>query len=84
VVGATGFEPATPCAQGKLETAFEVLIFEQFAGVESSWAHFWDHPFGDGMFLTASEGKKAPYSHFGPLRTLQIDEDIPNVELQVA
>jgi len=28
VVGATGFEPATPCAQGKLWRAFEVLILE--------------------------------------------------------
>ncbi len=28
LVGATGFEPATPCAQGKPRIAFEVLILE--------------------------------------------------------
>ena len=59
VVGAAGFEPAAPCAQGKPERAFEVPIFEQFAAVESSWAHFWDHPFGDALFSTASEGEAA-------------------------
>src|SRR5262245_16240139 len=59
MVGAAGFEPATPCAQGTLGRAFEVLISEWFAAVESSWAHFWDHPFGDAMFLTASKGEVA-------------------------
>ena len=28
VVGATGFEPATPCAQGKPRRALEVVILE--------------------------------------------------------
>ena len=54
VVGAAGFEPAAPCAQGKLGRAFEVLISEQFATVESLWAHFWDHPFGDALLQTAN------------------------------
>jgi hypothetical protein len=31
-----------------------VLISEQFATVESLWAHFWDHPFGDALMLTAN------------------------------
>ena len=35
-----------------------MLISEQFAAVESSWAHFWDHPFGDELLLTASEGEE--------------------------
>jgi hypothetical protein len=31
MVGATGFEPAAPCAQGKPERALEVLFSERFA-----------------------------------------------------
>src|SRR5262245_25087193 len=59
MVGAAGFEPATPCAQGKPRRAFEVLILERFAALENSWAHFWAHAFGDALFLTASEGEGA-------------------------
>jgi hypothetical protein len=56
VVGATGFEPATPCAQGKLGVAFEVLFSEQFAASENSWAHFWDHPTGERMKTEVTRG----------------------------
>lgn len=35
-----------------------MLISEQFAASGKSWAHFWDHPFGDELFLTASEGEE--------------------------
>src|SRR4051812_34223185 len=59
VVGATGFEPATPCAQGKLGRPRKVLIFERFAASENSWAHFWDHPFGDASLLVVRSGKNA-------------------------
>jgi hypothetical protein len=40
VVGATGFEPATPCAQGKLGVAFEVLFSEQFTASENCCGRF--------------------------------------------
>ena len=49
VVGAAGFEPATPCAQGKLGVAFEVLLIERFAASKNSWAQFWAHPRGDAL-----------------------------------
>jgi hypothetical protein len=47
VVGATGFEPATPCAQGKLGTPRKALIAEGFAAPKNSWAQIWAHPRGD-------------------------------------
>jgi hypothetical protein len=47
VVSATGFEPATPCAQGKLGRPRKVLISEGFAAFEKSWAQFWAHPGGE-------------------------------------
>ena len=40
LVGAAGFEPATPCAQGMLEQGLEVLISEQFAVSEIWCGHF--------------------------------------------
>ena len=40
MVGATGFEPATPCAQGKLGVAFEVLFSEQFTASENCSGRF--------------------------------------------
>ena len=49
VVGATGFEPATPCAQGKLGRPRKVLIPERFAASENSWAQIWAHPSGDAL-----------------------------------
>jgi len=59
VVGAAGFEPAAPCAQGKPERAIEVLISERFAASENSWAHFWDHPFGDASLMVVNGGEHA-------------------------
>ena len=49
VVGATGFEPATPGAQGKLGRPLKVLILERFAASENSWAQIWAHPRGDAL-----------------------------------
>ena len=43
-IGATGFEPATPCAQGKLVRPLKVLILERFAASENSWAQIWALP----------------------------------------
>ena len=40
LVGATGFEPAIPCAQGKLGVVFEVLISERCATCEMWCGHF--------------------------------------------
>ena len=51
-----------PCAQGRLGIGFEVLISEQFATVENSWAHFWDHLIGDASLLTASDGNESQNS----------------------
>jgi hypothetical protein len=56
VVGATGFEPATPCAQGKLERPCEALLLERFAASKNSWAQFWAQSSGDEAFLAASDG----------------------------
>ena len=42
VVGASGFEPPTPCAQGKLGRSRKVLIPEGFAASGNSWAQIWD------------------------------------------
>ena len=58
VVGAAGFEPAAPCAQGKLERPCEVLLLERFAASKNSWAQFWAHPCGEALLLTARSGKK--------------------------
>ena len=51
MVGATGFEPATPCAQGKLGRPRKVLILERFAASENSWAQIWAHPCGNALLL---------------------------------
>ena len=59
LVGATGFEPATPCAQGKPRRARKVLIPERFAASGNLWAQFWAHPRGAGAFLGATRGKLA-------------------------
>src|SRR5438445_1328491 len=59
LVGATGFEPATPCAQGRLGRRRKVLILERFAASENSWAHFWDHSFGDAPRKVVNGGKNA-------------------------
>jgi len=58
LVGATGFEPATPCAQGKLERPCKVLLLEGFAASKNLWAQFWAHPSGDALLLAASNGKE--------------------------
>jgi hypothetical protein len=57
LVGATGFEPATPCAQGKLERPCEVLLLEGFAASKNSWAQFWAHPSGDVALAWATDGE---------------------------
>ena len=47
VVGATGFEPATPCAQGKPRRDSEVLISKRFAAFARRCDQICDHPSGD-------------------------------------
>jgi hypothetical protein len=65
VVGATGFEPATPCAQGKLGVALKVLILEQFAASEIWCGHFCGRLFGEPWNAEAILGKDAGESTFG-------------------
>src|SRR5712664_4178354 len=43
VVGATGFEPATPCAQGSRRGDSEALKRQQIARFSKSCNHFCDH-----------------------------------------
>ena len=59
MVGATGFEPATPCAQGKLWRPLKVLILERFAASENSWAQVWAHCSGDAWKAAAIVGTDA-------------------------
>jgi hypothetical protein len=59
VVGATGFEPATPCAQGMLGHACEVAIREQFAGAIFLCGHFWGRVRGDVQLLSVTQGEVA-------------------------
>jgi len=58
LVGAAGFEPASPCAQGKLGRPVSVLISEQFAASESWWAQTWDPPCGDAERYGATKGDR--------------------------
>ena len=57
VVGATGFEPATPCAQGKLGRARKVLFLERFAALKKRCDQIWDHPSGATQRLTVTDGE---------------------------
>jgi len=59
LVGATGFEPATPCAQGKLGVVFEQLYFEQFTAIEISCGRFCGRPRGERRLDTATQRESA-------------------------
>ena len=63
MVGATGFEPAAPCAQGKPRRASEGLISEGFATFEKRCNQICDHPSGDALLRVAINGERA--SSFG-------------------
>ena len=60
VVGATGFEPATPCAQGKLGRAAEVLLAERLAALAICCDQIWDQSSGEGERLTAMPRDSCP------------------------
>jgi hypothetical protein len=59
VVGSTGFEPATPCAQGRTVPS-EMPIQKQCTS-EDRWANISAHEAGNWSSLTAS-GRDSPSS----------------------
>ena len=63
MVGATGFEQATPCAQGKLGRVREVLFLERFAAFKKRCDQIWDQPSRDALLRVAINGERA--SSFG-------------------
>lgn len=56
--GATEGRPATPCAQGKLGRAAEVLNPERFAAVAIRCDQIWDQSSGDSPQTTANRGNE--------------------------
>ena len=57
VVGATGFEPATPCAQGKLGE-LRSTDFRMICSVREAWDQIWDHPSRRRAVADGEDGKK--------------------------
>jgi hypothetical protein len=59
VVGAAGFEPATPCAQGMLSNAPWALKWAQHARFSKSCNQICDHPSRDVARCAVSDGDAA-------------------------
>jgi len=71
MVGATGFEPATPCAQGKLGRPRKVLIPERFAALSRKCDQIWDHPSGDAWRSEANDGAPTTAIRSSSIRQLE-------------